>query len=221
MQASPKNPLFVSLISLLSLMVGVTACVSAPSAPPPAGPPVNLHGDERVTYTQRIALPSPYAKIAFTYRGRGNFIVKAHYEEIGYDLAVTDTLVNAIGDYQGMVFVASKEPVAFEITADDGTWDAAIEGVGETGHATGWEGKGDSVSDFFEPPQDKGWRIVHTGTSNFIVQVFCLQSSQKSPETTVVNAIGKYADTVKITFDGAPCLWIVNADGEWSIRLEE
>ena len=221
MSSSPKNLLLIFLITALALMIGVSACVSAPSTPPPSGPPVNLHGDAGVTVTRRISLPSPYARITFVYRGRGNFIVRAHYEEIGYDLAVVDTLVNAIGDYHGVVFVASKEPVMFEIVADDGTWDATIEGVEEVEHVTSWEGSGDGVSDFFEPPQDQNWRIVHTGASNFIVRVFCLQSSKKSPEETVVNAIGGYEDAMTIGFDGAPCLWIVNADGEWRIDLEE
>lgn len=220
MSSLPKNLLFISLISVLSL-IGVTACSSSPAVPSPSGPPVNLHGDKGVTYTQRISLPSPYAKITFVYQGRDNFIVRAHYEEIGYDLAVVETLVNAIGNYQGVVFLASEEPVMFEIVADNGTWDATIEGIEGIEHVTSWEGRGDGVSNFFEPPQDKNWRITHTGTSNFIVQVFCLQSSKKSPEETVVNAIGTYAKTIRIGFDGAPCLWSVNADGEWRIDLLE
>ena len=220
MPSLPRKVLLVFILLAIVLLLGTTACASSPSVPSPSGPPVNLHGDKGVTYTQRISLPSSYAKITFAYRGRDNFIVKAHYEEIGYDLAVVDTLVNAIGNYQGVVFVASKEPVMFEIVADNGTWDATIEGVEGIEHVTGWEGQGDWVSNFFEPPKDKEWRIVHTGASNFMVRVFCLQSAKSSDEF-VVNEIGEYADTKGIEFAGDPCLWVVNADGEWSIRLQE
>lgn len=219
MPSLPRK-LLVFLMFTVVLLLGTMACASSPSVSSPSGPPVNLHGDKGVTYTQRISLPSSYAKITLTYRGRGNFIVRAHYKEIGYDLAVVDTLVNAIGDYQGVVFVASKEPVMFEIVADNGTWDATIEGVEGIEHVTAWEGQGDWVSDFFDPPKDKEWRIVHAGASNFMVRVFCLQGSKPS-DTFVVNEIGEYADTIEIGFDGDPCLWIVNADGEWRIHLQE
>ena len=216
-----RDALSAFLMFALVLALGATSCTSSPVVPLPNGPPVNLQGDTGVTLTQRVSLPSPYAKVTFVYQGRDNFIVRAYYEEMGYDLAVVDTLVNAIGNYRGVVFVASKEPVMFEIIADDGTWEAMIEGVGGMEEVESWEGQGDSVSNFFEPLQDRDWRIVHTGTSNFIVRVFCLHRSKKSPEETVVNAIGEYAETIRIGFDGAPCLWIVNADGEWRIQLEE
>ncbi len=217
MPTAAPNRLFAALL----LLVVFSACSSISAEPPPGGTPVHLSGAQGVTYTQRIALPSPYVRITFTYQGEDNFIVRAHYTEMGYDLSVEDTLINAIGSYQGAVFIASAEPVALEIMADKGSWEATIEGLGYTEALPRWAGRGDSVSDFFTPPPEGQWRITHRGERNFIVQTFCLNSPKKAPQTIVVNAIGPYDETLFLSFSGAPCLWIVQADGEWRFQLEE
>jgi hypothetical protein len=206
---------------ILLLIAGAAACNPRPSVPTPADPPVTLHGNTGRTITQQIALPSPYSRITWRYQGQGNFIVKAYYQEIGYDFFVEDTLVNAIGEYAGVVFVASEEPVLIDVLADAGHWDARIEAIGEAGYMTNWEGTGDWVSDFFDPPPDSVWQIAHAGESNFSVQALCLENAPRLSEQLVVNEIGAYTGIVAITFDGAPCLWVVSADGDWSIRLQE
>ena len=129
---------------------------------------------------------------------------------------VRDGLINAIGNYQGTVFVASKEPVLFEVVADAGIWDGRIEGIEKT-ESVSWSGRGDWVSGFFTAPMNSEWRIAHTGASNFMVRTFCL----KGPEKWVVNEIGIYSETIDIELAGNPCVWIVNADGDWSINLQK
>ncbi|NOZ70617.1 MAG: hypothetical protein GXP38_01690 [Chloroflexi bacterium] len=127
-----------------------------------------------MSITERMALPSPYSSVTVTYRGKHNFIVSVDYVD-SYGIMTQDTLVNAIGNYQGTVFVTSEEPVMFEVLADKGTWEGRIEGLGRTKEVS-WDGTGDWVSPFFEAPKRGSWRITH-GSSNFMVKTYCVGDS--------------------------------------------
>ncbi len=214
----PGNRLpFAFLLSLFLMGVGLTACGLRPSGLPACGPPVDIGGGKGRTITQRIKLPSPYSRISFRYQGAHNFMVKAHYVDIVRHIPEQISLVNAIGNYQGTVFLASAEPVKFDVVADGEDWSARIEGIAKAQDLTAWSGEGDWVSDFFESPEPENWRITHTGRGNFIVRRFCLDGSEK----LIVNKIGSYSERVQVKSGVSPCIWIVNADGPWSISSKK
>jgi hypothetical protein len=166
--------------------------------------PILLSGHGR-TATDPISLPSVYSKVTFTHNGSSNFIVTAFF---GND---QELLVNKIGNYLGTLFLNTDKPVMFDIEAD-GDWTANIEGIGRADSAT-FSGTGDNVSGMFDPPSPGAWEISHDGKSNFVVYFHCIGGSD-----LIINEIGVFSGSTIISFDDGPCLWIVNADGNWSIK---
>jgi hypothetical protein len=163
---------------------------------------INGNGDETI---QNISLPSPFSKVTLSHSGNSNFAVTAYF---GND---QELLVNEIGTYKGSTFIATTDSVDLDIDAD-GSWSGTISGVGKSPTAT-FSGKGDNVSGFFNPPTRGSWEISHQGTSNFVVWLHCIGGSD-----LVVNEIGNYAGETIISFESGPCLWVVNADGTWSLN---
>ncbi len=198
---------------LVIAWMGLAACIRPSHQIPPSGTPVHFSGPEGLTITERIALPSPYVSVMFTYFGKRNFIVSVNYVD-SHGVMSEETLVNTIGAYEGKVFVASEEPVIFEVIADESPWEARIEGLGKR-EQVAWQGKGDWVSHFFDAPNAGQWKITHQGTSNFMVKTYCMGADSVQWQ---VNNIGPYSEVVEVVFEGSPCVWIVNADGDWSIN---
>jgi hypothetical protein len=122
-----------------------------------------------------------------------------------------DLLINEIGSYQGQRPIFGQEPVFFDIDAD-GAWTLRIEPVGTQG-SPAFSGRGDAVSGMFSPPSGPSpWTITHTGESNFAVWLHCSGGSD-----LIQNEIGRVAGSRVIQFEDGPCLWEVEADGEWSL----
>ena len=168
-----------------------------------AGPPVSLSGSGQAA-TETIDLPSPFSKVTFTYRGEGNFIVRAYYgnEE--------ELLVNTIGSYTGATLLVTDKPVYFDVDAES-NWTAQVAGIG-TRINPSFSGTGDKVSGFFEPPDQGPWEISHNGEHNFVVRFHCIGGSD-----LIQNEIGSVSGSTIITFDRGPCFWQVGADGSWSL----
>ena len=75
-------------------------------------------------------------------------------------------------------------------------------------------GHGDMVSDAFDPPSGPvPYVVTHNGKRNFIVHLYCAGG-----EDYVANEIGAMDGQVVARFEDGPCIWAVQADGDWSIK---
>lgn len=176
---------------------------TAPPTPVPPPPPVELSGFGQ-TATDPVTPPCPICRATLTHSGSSNFIVHT------FRGAEEDFLVNEIGAYQGSRPIFGEEPIVFDIDAD-GAWSIRIEQVG-TGGQPPFAGRGDAVSDLFSPPSTGPWEFVHDGQSNFIVWFHCAGGSDG-----IQNEIGPVSGSGVVAFDSGPCLWEVEADGNWSL----
>lgn len=166
--------------------------------------PIHLEGNGQ-TATDAIEIPFPVAVAAFTHNGSRNFAVKAIPDEGSEDL-----LVNEIGAYTGQVLLPTAAKIMFDIDAD-GAWTLDINPVGKA-DGPAFSGKGDAVSGIFDPPDSGPWEFSHDGASNFAVKAVCADRSR-----LVQNEIGKVSGSGVVQFGSGPCLWSVQADGNWSL----
>lgn len=175
----------------------------SPTLPPP--PPVDLQGFGQ-TATDTVTPPASISKVSLTYSGSGNFIVWA------YQGGSEDLLVNTIGSYSGTRVLFGEDPVFFDITAD-GPWTLHMEAPGFTTEVA-FSGTGDSTSDLIvaDNPDAGPWNISHDGSANFIVWLHCASGSD-----LVENEIGPVSGSTVVDFGSDPCLWEVEADGNWSL----
>lgn len=181
--------------------VPTAAPTVAPAAP--VRQPVEVRGRGR-TATDSMRPPGPLSVASFNHDGERNFIVRAVRGS-------SDTLlVNTIGRYEGQRPIASDEPVTFDIEAD-GRWTVRLEAV-KQGGSPQFSGRGDAVSALFTPPANSPWNIRHSGKRNFIVHLHCSSGSD-----LVENRIGSMDGSAVVRFGTGPCLWEVQADGDWSL----
>jgi hypothetical protein len=154
--------------------------------------------------------PANLSVITLEHNGRSNFIVWA-YTEDGEDL-----LVNTIGSYNGSRLLWGDEPTILDIDAD-GNWTVAILPIGPASSPE-FSGRGDAASGFFYPPDQRltTWVISHDGRSNFVVWLYCAGGSD-----LIVNDIGAVTGSTAIRFEDGPCVWEVQADGNWSLTPRE
>lgn len=196
----PNNP------DQYKVLLGLLGKEVRENTPPPQ--PIVLSGIG-AKVTDPIMIPFGYARATFTHDGRSNFIVWA------YQGSDRDLVVNEIGAYTGSRFVAGKKETFFEIDAD-GTWSLRLEPLGyNQGIATGGiQGRGDTVSDLFEPAKigNIPYRFSHNGNSNFIVWLYCTGGND-----LIQNEIGPVASEAVARFSKGPCFYEVQADGDWSI----
>lgn len=170
-------------------------------------PPVALEGSGQAV-TDMIVPPSGVNRVTFTHQGRRNFIVKV------YTGAGEDLLVNKVGVYEGSRPLFTDEQVFFEINAD-GPWSILIEPIAfDESIAGGFTGQGDAVSGVFTPPSSGPvpFDVLHTGDRNFIVYLHCAGGSN-----LLQNEVGAVGGSFVVRYDNGPCLWEVQADGEWTL----
>jgi hypothetical protein len=165
--------------------------------------PVTVEGFGQ-TATDPLTPPCSICRAVFTHSGSANFIVTA------FQAGEETLLVNEIGAYSGARPIFGTEPVTFDIDAD-GAWSLRIEPIALSGSAP-FSGAGDAVSDLFDPPDDGPWELTHDGEANFIVQLHCGGGSD-----LVQNEIGPISGSSVVGFEDGPCLWEVEADGNWSL----
>jgi hypothetical protein len=162
------------------------------------------------TVTDPFRLPAAVNRVTFTHKGSRNFIVQSYGPDDKKDF-----LVNTIGNYTGIRPMFGEGEWYLEINAD-GAWTVTIEPIGpESGAAQGIEGHGDYVSGVFEPTKTGNvpYNLKHTGKRNFIVQLICAGG-----QDFVANEIGAFEGSVVASFRDGPCLWEVQADGDWSVK---
>lgn len=187
-----------------------TEAPTATPEPTPAPEPAVFEGNGQAV-TDPFTPPGRLTRIVATHAGERNFIIQALAED------GDETLVaNGIGNYSGSRLLLSDGPVFLEIKAD-GAWTIRVEPIpDEPAAATDLRGTDDYVSGFFTPPSEGAvpYLFSHTGERNFIVQVHCAGGSDLAE-----NQIGTVTDSASVVrFEEGPCLWEVQADGDWSIR---
>lgn len=181
----------------------------APTEVPTVAPtpePIHLEGSGQ-TATDPVAVGFPVSVVAFTHGGSRNFIVK------GYEAGGKESfLANKIGTYSGEVLLdaSGAGTWTFDVNAD-GPWTIDIMPPGRT-DAAAFSGTGDQVSDIFDPPAPGPWEFSHDGKRNFIVKALCGGGTE-----FVQNQIGPVSGSGMVKFDEGPCLWSVEADGNWSL----
>ncbi len=193
----------------------VSARLLSETPPPPPTPtpaplpkPIQLSGTGQEV-TDPFYLRAPVNRIKFRHRGESNFIVHA-FDPSGEE----EYLVNVIGNYDGSVPLFGEGEWYLEVDAD-GPWTARIEAVPMASKPVlSLSGSGDYVSDAFMPSRTGPvpYAFTHSGESNFIVHLYCGDEADY-----VQNEIGPVENSAVARFAEGPCLWEVNADGEWSI----
>ena len=188
-----------------------TPAPSTTPSPIPATPvpPVVFSGKGQ-TVTDPFTPPGSINRVTFTHQGRRNFIVQV-FGSTGSE----GSMVNEIGNYQGIrPLLADEDQYYFEVNAD-GAWTIRVEAItADPDAAHGISGKGDYVSGLFEPSATGpvAYNLTHSGTRNFIVNLYCAGG-----EDGVENEIGKVDGSVVVRFKDGPCFWDVQADGDWTI----
>jgi len=172
--------------------------------PTPMQGPVVIEGFGR-TATDPVTPSSSISVATFTHNGSSNFIVYTVQGGEGH------FLVNVIGSYQGSRPIFGDEPITFDIDAD-GAWTLRLEAIGVTDSAS-FSGTGDAVSGLFEGSSTGTWEVFHDGQDNFTVFLHCANSSD-----VVQNEVGAVSGSTSVDFGESPCLWEVQADGNWSLR---
>jgi hypothetical protein len=178
-----------------------------PTATPEPDPIVMSGSGQDVT--EPIFIPFSPARVLLVHDGQRNFIVSSW---TGDD---KNLLTNAIGRYSGTRLILGERETFFEVDADGG-WVIHVMPLGfDPALAAGAEGSGDTVTDLFEPTPSGAvpYEFTHTGEHNFIVQILCAGGTEY-----VQNEIGAVDGAAVVRFADGPCLWDVQADGDWTIK---
>ncbi len=164
--------------------------------------------------TDLIKLEPGFAVFEASYSGGGNFIIQLADENGN----MVDLLVNEIGSYSGKTFasIPSGGNYYLDVTAS-GNWNISIaqEAPPSYGELPGTiRGNGDDV--VFMEASEGNYKFTssHQGSSNFIVRL--------NGSGLLVNEIGNYSGSVRqrLGTDGIYA-FVVNADGPWSIKVEQ
>ena len=155
-----------------------------------------------------VSLPS---SLHFQTHSDGNNVVKAYYGDSDYDC---DLLVNAIDSYDGYTYLIPGRTYDFEISCD-GKWNLEIFTVGFLGEKY-FVGTDDCVTNIIQP-LSKYYTINYNGEGNFVVKQW--YGTGEHDYDLLVNEIGEYSGTVRISKASEKCFFEVIADnGVWSIR---
>lgn len=186
-----------------------TAIPTEVPTPTPLPEPVVIKGSGQ-TVTDPFTPPSTVNRITASHQGRRNFALKAYTPD-----GKSDLLINTIGAYQGVVLLMTDQEIFFEVDAD-GAWSLQVEVItfDETA-AQGAAGKGDYVSGLFMPATEGAipYTFTHNGERNFAVFLHCAGGRELAQ-----NEIGPVDNQAVVRFREGPCLWQVQADGEWSVK---
>jgi hypothetical protein len=124
-----------------------------------------------------------------------------------------DLLVNTIGKYKGTTFLSGSDttPVKLKVEAQ-GAWKITVLPVSSASEfSTSKSGHGDAVLLYSGPDADL--KITHRGRSNFAVKLISTDGTD-----LLVNEIGNYGGTIPVS--AGPGVFIIEADGNWTIRAE-
>lgn len=166
------------------------------------------------TSTDLIELEAGFAVFEGNYSGSRNFIVEL-LDENGNTV---ELLVNEIGSYKGKTFaiINSTGKYYLNVTAS-GSWNFSISQTippNIESAPTEISGQGDDVVFVDAKSGNYKFTSAHQGSSNFIVRL--------NGTGLLVNEIGNYNGSTRqnLSSSGAYA-FVVNADGNWSIKIEE
>lgn len=166
------------------------------------------------TASDIIKLEAGFAVFEGSYLGSGNFIVQL-MDENGNNV---ELLVNEIGSYNGKTFAVINTDGNYylNVTASAG-WNFTIYQSVPPNVAdapTELSGHGDDVIFVNAESGNYKFTSTHQGSSNFIVRL--------NGTGLLVNEIGNYSGSTRqrLNTSGAYA-FVVNADGNWSITVEE
>jgi hypothetical protein len=142
--------------------------------------------------------------LSLTHSGQSTFVVTAVQ---GDDAEVA---ARAIGPYRGRRPLVVYGPVQFEILAD-GEWTLSLQPMPRGGQPA-FNGRGDDVSAYFDPPPPAAWNITHSGQEGFVVYAHCVGGS-----VLVADRSGAVQETTPVELGRGPCFWEVRADGDWTL----
>jgi hypothetical protein len=211
-------------------VVEPTAPAPAPTAPaptpvPPTNTPEAIVPPEPVetatpepimftgTGSQTIdpfSLPAPTSRVVMEYNGEGLFRVLA----AGVENNEETLLVETEGAYTGARLLDDSTSYFLDLEAS-GEWFITIEAVGMSDEPLeALTGTGDFVSEFFMPSRsgEVPYTFTHDGLNSFLVVLHCADG-----ETIVQDSEGLVNQDALVPFGGGPCLWEVEADGNWQI----
>jgi hypothetical protein len=140
-----------------------------------------------------------------SHNGQSTFVVSAVQGN------QAEVATRAIGQYRGRRPLVVHSPVAFEVLAD-GDWELSLQPMPRGGQPA-FNGTGDDVSPYFDPPPPATWNIAHSGEAGFVVYAHCLGGGS----VLVADHTGAVKDARQIEFARGPCFWEVRADGAWSL----
>lgn len=150
-----------------------TATPTEVPIPTPLPEPVRLEGNGQ-TATDPFTPPSTINRVVASHQGRRNFALKSYTPD-----GKSNLLINTIGNYQGIVLLATDQETFFEVDAD-GAWSLQVEPVAaDEAAAQGVTGSGDYVSGLFAPAKTgpMPYAFTHTGERNFAVYLHCAGGS--------------------------------------------
>ena len=173
--------------------------------PAPTSSPIVISGTGS-TQTEAITLPAPISVAHFTHAGRAAFIVQSFVGAQG------DLLINAVGAYDGSRPLFEGSPVKLNIQAD-GAWTVTITAIKCCAASGEFAGKGDAVSEEFNPPARQFWQFSNSGPRTHVVYAHCV-----SGDELVLERPGPGQGSMAVQFGRGPCYWEVISDGAWSIR---
>ena len=165
--------------------------------------------------TDALQLERGFAVVESSYNGSSNFAVTLQNAQG----QMIDLLVNEIGEYSGKSFVWIEDTGDYylNINGNQGNWIIKVMQYRplEVANLPGdIKGTGDDVV-FFEV--DKGSYQIsfsHNGDSNFAVTV--------NKVDLLVNEIGNYEGSQRYSFEESSIyVFVVTADGDWSINVKE
>ena len=175
---------------------------------PPA--PIVVAGEGQ-TVSDPTEIPQGVYRLNLSHVGERNFIVRSFAPDGG-----EEGVTNVIGAYEGQELLVSEGGAwTFEVNAD-GRWTILVEPIGfDDSSATGIEGSGDVITNLFTPTTEGPvpYNFTHDGQRNFIVRLICAGGTDGAQ-----NEIGSIEASAMARFSEGPCLWDVNADGNWSIK---
>jgi hypothetical protein len=157
-----------------------------------------------------VSLPSPTSRARLEYSGEGIFRVIAVGVEDGEEILLVETE----GPYSGEKLLSGATSYFLNVDAE-GEWSMQIEAVGTSDQPLEeLAGTGDFVSEFFMPSRsgEVPYTFTHDGLDTFRVVLRCADG-----ETTVLDTEGLVNPDALVPFGDGPCLWIVEADGNWQI----
>lgn len=168
----------------------------------------NSGSGDTVLRSISVSYPSSFH---FRTSSDGNNAVKAYYGDSDYDY---NLLVNTIDSYDGYTYLIPGRKYDLEIHCS-GKWSVEILTVGFLGEEY-FVGSDDSVTNIIQPISNY-YTFKYSGKGNFAIKQW--YGTGEYDYDLLVNEIGEYSGTVRISNASKKCFFEITADdGVWSIR---